>query len=207
MHKTAQSQKLKKISYALALSLLVFTNASASTITNTDKIPESESMYKYGALESNIPFAVLASNTELGNISAENKVSNTLNDGALSSNASPFDTYNRDLFEKELEDTIDKQAFSVETLETTMNNINRNNHGFKTFLLGTNLGILKFQLAQIKDQAALLKKMSKETQDAADQALITEHQKILIEEQGKVEDFLFQQENRFSLFGWIINIL
>lgn len=195
-----KSKTIKYIGISFIFSLLLITRATASTVvTSTDSSPQ-DSMYKYGALENQLSFA------DLVNSSADTNSADIGNSIETSVNTSLF-SQPTDNFASELADTIKKQAFSVDTLEKAMDDVNRNNHGFKSFLLGTNLGILKFQLAQIKDQSALLKKMRLETEDPTELTQIDSHQEILKAEQVKVEDFLRQQENRFSLFGWLINVL
>ncbi len=76
-----------------------------------------------------------------------------------------------------------------------------------TFLIGDDLGVLRFQLVQIKGQTLTLKSLLSKTKDDDNKVQINSLIKVSEEEQNKVGDFLLSQENKFSLFGWFVHII
>lgn len=179
---------IKKISVIMVLALLFFSHAFASEVNSSiDSIDKDNSIYKYNALENKISFSSL--------INVENLPEKYLKSDKLS-----------DDFIKQLQNITEKQNFSINKTENAINTI-QNRNKLKTFLIGNNLGILRFQLVQIKDQTYLLGILTLETENNMNKIQIDNHIKLLKEEQIKVEEFILEQENKFSLFGWFVTIL
>lgn len=82
--------------------------------------------------------------------------------------------------------------------------------GFKTFLLGTdykNLGVLRREIATSSRQIERLKALSSETADVQVKADLAAQIDTLESNQIKVDKFIQDQENAFSLFGWLARLL
>ena len=182
----------KKTSFALLLSLLFFSSTFAS-VPNSP-INEYDSMYRYNSLENKSNFRSLANN----NVDSleEKHLKNSENE----------DSESPDDITKKLQDITEKQNYSIEKIENALNALENRNQ-VKTFLIGKNLGILRFQLVQIKDQAYLLDALIPQTKDSTINFQINNQIKVLKEEQIKVENFILEQENKFSLFGWFVKML
>lgn len=174
---------IKKTLFIIVLTLLLFSNASAFETTNP--INEYNSIYRYNALENKLSFINITNNED--NLAGKLPANSVLPDNTL----------------KELQDIIEKQNSSTEKSESAINAI-ENRNGFKTFLMGNNLGILKFQIVQMQDQVSLLEALSLKSQDNINKIQIDKQIKSLKEEQIKVENFVLQQDNKFSLFGWLV---
>jgi hypothetical protein len=105
-----------------------------------------------------------------------------------------------DGFTRKLQNASEKQDFSTIQINNAIN-VLENRSGLATFLVGNNLGVLKFQLVQVKDQIYVLNALSQMAQNNTDKIQIDNQIKFLQEEQKKVENVL-EQKNQFSLFGW-----
>ena len=177
---------IKKTLFIIILTLLFFSNASAAEVTNP--INEYDSIYRYNALENKISFAGFPNNN------TDNLAEKLPAESVLSVPDNPL---------KELQDVTEKQNSSIEKSENAINAI-ENRNGFKAFLMGNNLGILKFQMVQMRDQASLLEALSLKSQDNINKIQIDKQIKSLKEEQIKVENFILEKDNKFSLFGWLV---
>lgn len=177
---------IKSISLITLFVLLPFLNAQAAEINNP--INEYDSIYRYNALENKFSFINIKNN--------EDNLAEKL----------PADSVSPDNNSKELQDVIEKQNSSTEESESAMDAI-ENRNGFKTFLIGNNLEILKSQVVQMQDQISILEVLSLKSQDNINKIQIDKQMKSLKEEQKKVENFILQQNNKFSLFGWLVALL
>ena len=169
----------------LALSLLFFSNTNAAEIGN---FPDNN-IYKYNALENNLSFFDLTSNA---NNLTENKL--------------PGSQELLAELVKNLQDVTAKQNLSTLQANEAIDTL-KNKNGVITFLVGNNLGVLKFQLVQIKDQIYQLNALTPGLEDNIIKIQIDSQVKSLKEEQMKVENFLLEQNKKFSLFGWFVTIL
>jgi hypothetical protein len=168
------------------------TNASPSSLLPT----EENSLYRYNALENKNSF-LLALNTVSD---SSNTISaNPALDASVT--ASPDDNIGQ-----QLQDQEEKIKTTIETAEKTIKEIESRN-GIKTFLIGSNLGNLKFQLVQIGGQIDILDNLSAKTPDTNLKIQINSQKEALSEEKIKVENLLSEQENKFVLFGWFIKVL
>lgn len=183
---------IKKIAFVFIFSLLFGTRAFAET--NTSQVPTQEdSIYKYSALENKLSIDELQTNAYLVAV-------------AEGAQATTNTNTNTDQTTKQLLDTTEKANFSIESIENAITTV-KNQNLVRTFLIGNNLGVLKFQLAQIKDQALFLNKLAAETDDESIQAKISAQLTVLNDERKKVEGFIHDQESRVSLLGWFVNLL
>jgi hypothetical protein len=107
---------------------------------------------------------------------------------------------------KKLENILENEKFSISMIEEATNNLNKRS-GIKTFFIGNNLGILKFQLIQIKDQEYVLTNLSEKITDTENINLINKKIEFLKEKQVEITTFINKQEKKFSLFGWLVNFL
>jgi len=104
---------------------------------------------------------------------------------------------------EELKKVIEKQKISTDNVDTAIKNISE----LKTFVIGNDLGILKFELVQLEGQASLLKALAKKTQNNTEKVAINNDLDLLKKEQAKVEDFILEQKNKFSLLGWFTTFI
>lgn len=178
---------IAKISSVIILTLLFCSSVSASEIDNS--LNQYDSMYKYSAIENTASFPNLASSTNIS-------------DSQLSVNIEIPEIS----FDEKLQNITDAYDFSKYQIDNTMSKIN-NKAGLVTVLVGRNLGVLKFQIVQINNQISELKRLGLETDFVAEKNKISPQLKILIAEQIKVDDFIFLNENKFSLFGWFVVLL
>ena len=171
------------------LTLLFFSHAHANNIDTP--IDENDSIYKYSALENKLSFRDFPNNTDVASSKEQSIQSNNVS-------TEPGDV------SVKLENITERQNFSIEQINNAMN-VLTNRDKVTTFFIGNNLGILKFQLVQIKDMIYSLEDLS--LKSSTNKIEIDNQVNLLKEEEKKVEDFLLEQENKFSLFGWFVNIL
>ncbi len=176
---------LIRILFTTIFTLTLFTSAFASAENNPNGY---DSMYRYSVLENKVSF---------GNL--ENKV-DSLAEKSQKINALPDDGA------KKLQDITDKQNFSTQQIDNSLKNI-KNRSRVKTSLIGNKLGTLKFQMIQIKDQATSLEALALKTEYTKNKIQIASQVRFLKEEQIKVENFIREKEDEFSLFGWLVNSL
>ena len=77
----------------------------------------------------------------------------------------------------------------------------------KTFLIGTdykNLGMIRSEMVKTQSRIDQLSRLLETMATSADSVTTTEQIRILTEAQTKLEDFLKQNESKFSLFGWFV---
>jgi hypothetical protein len=159
----------------LVIPALLFTFTALANDTGLP-INENDSIYKYNALENKTSMLT-------------NTIDNT-------------SELARDT--EKLKDIIEKQNSSIEKSENSMKNI-RGKSGVQTFLLGNDLGILKFQMVQMGDQGYRLQALALKIKDPALEIIIKNQIDILNKEKNKVENFIHERDNDFSLFGWLVN--
>ena len=107
---------------------------------------------------------------------------------------------------REVREIIEKQNYSTEKAGGLMDKI-EGGSGLGKFLFGTNLGMLRFQLVQIKDLIYHLEQLSNAIPDAEGQVQIMEKIEASKEKQTKIENFISEQEQKFSLLGWFTKVL
>lgn len=80
----------------------------------------------------------------------------------------------------------------------------------KTFLMGSdykNLGILRSELIQTRNRLEQLKRLMANVENEGDKTELQNQVKTLEQEQEKIENFIRDQEGKFSLFGWLVKWL
>lgn len=98
-----------------------------------------------------------------------------------------------------------------ETKERASDLINavENRSKIKTFFIGTsykNLGELRSQMVQTRNQIEQLKRLAEKAENEGDKAELQTQIQTLEAEQTKINDFITQNENQFSLFGWAVKL-
>ena len=107
---------------------------------------------------------------------------------------------------KKLEDITTKQKDSIEKSENAMQAV-ENRFGLTTFLIGSNLGILKFQVVQMEDENSALEALYTTDQAGIDKTEVSKDMTLLSKEIKKVNEFILEHSNKFSLFGWFVTLL
>ncbi len=105
-----------------------------------------------------------------------------------------------------LQNLTERQADSVEKTGKAIQAITSSNK-IKSFLIGNNLGVLKFQMVQMEDEAHMLAKLAADTEDTSINIAASNQIAILDKEQKKVEDLLQEQDRKFSLLGWLVPLI
>jgi len=78
---------------------------------------------------------------------------------------------------------------------------------FKTFLIGTdykNIGMIRSEMVTTDNHISRLEKAAERTDDPEVIVSLNEQINALKGEKSKVEAFLTENENKFSLFGWFV---
>jgi hypothetical protein len=190
---TKTTKNLLKLALIATIFMLSpFVTAMAETNSPVTNIPDN-SMYKYYALE----------NT-LARFDPDDEAENIIGDAAIPQTESGFSSVANE--KSELDQLIQKQSVSLTNIESAMSKI-ENQAKVKSLLVGKSLGDLRFQLVQMRDHEAALKRMAEKTllgqvkNDAEEEVTLSE------EVGAKADNFLSKQEGKFSLLGWFVGIL
>lgn len=106
---------------------------------------------------------------------------------------------------KQVRIIAEEQNDSSTTTEEALKKIQTRNK-IKTFLIGTdykNLGALRSEMVQTRNR---LEKLNKVITKATTTPEIQKQIQTLEQEQIKIENFVKAQENKFSLFGWLVKL-
>lgn len=79
----------------------------------------------------------------------------------------------------------------------------------KTFFIGTsyrNLGELRSQMVQTRNQIEQLKQLSEKAENEGDKTELQSQIQALEQEQANIDKFIVKNESKFSLFGWAVKI-
>jgi hypothetical protein len=98
-------------------------------------------------------------------------------------------------------DTKDRASDLINAIE------NRNK--VKTFFIGTsykNLGELRSQMVQTRNQIDQLKRLADKAENEGDKTELQSQIQVLEQEQTNINNFITQNENKFSLFGWAVKL-
>lgn len=79
----------------------------------------------------------------------------------------------------------------------------------RTFFFGSdfkNLGDLRSQMVQTRNQIAQLTRLAEQAQSEESKAELQNQIQVLEQEQARINDFITQNENQFSLFGWAVKL-
>ena len=102
---------------------------------------------------------------------------------------------------KEQNDAKDRASDLINAVE------NRNK--VKTFFIGTsykNLGELRSQMVQTRNQIEQLKQLANKAENEGDKTELQNQIQALELEQTNINNFIAQNESKFSLFGWAVKI-
>lgn len=80
----------------------------------------------------------------------------------------------------------------------------------KTFLIGSdykNLGALRSEMVKTNNHLNQLKRLIDKTTNTVDKTALQNQITALEQEQAKINNFITQNENKFSLFGWAAKLL
>ena len=102
---------------------------------------------------------------------------------------------------KEQNDTKDRASDLINAVE------NRNK--IKTFFIGTsykNLGELRSQMVNSRNQIEQLKRLAEKAENEGDKTELQSQIQVLEQEQTNINNFITQNESKFSLFGWAVKL-
>lgn len=102
-------------------------------------------------------------------------------------------------------ETEEAQGETVEAIEEV-----ENQNGFKKFFVGTdykNLGQLRSSLVQNRNQIRKLTKLSAGMTDEAAKMALTEQMADLMKERERIKTIISDNEEGFSLFGWVFRFM
>lgn len=106
----------------------------------------------------------------------------------------------------ELDNILDRSNYSIKEIDVAIHKINDESK-LRKFFVGNKLGTLSFQLVQIKNQTYVLNSLGERNEDESIKIQIDNQMKYLEKEQKVVEEFIFEQKDKFSLFGWFVSSL
>lgn len=98
-------------------------------------------------------------------------------------------------------DTKDKTSDEINTVESRSK--------IKTFFFGSdfkNLGDLRSQMVQTRNQIAQLTRLADKAENDQDKTELLSQIQTLNQEQASIETFITQNESKFSLFGWAVKL-
>lgn len=99
-----------------------------------------------------------------------------------------------------------KLTGSIDVCENIMNRINIGNN-FKAFLVGNNMGTLKYQMVQIRGLRYSLNSLVLDITDDSLKQKISDQLKETGKKQTDIDNFITKQENEFSVFGWFVALI
>jgi hypothetical protein len=101
-----------------------------------------------------------------------------------------------------------EQSISGDKVSNTIDIIN-NRSSLKTFLIGTdykNLGVLRSSIASTTNNLNQLNRELDKLATTSDKTVVINEIKLLEAEQVKLNDFVKNNESKFSLFGWFVKL-
>ncbi len=104
---------------------------------------------------------------------------------------------------------IAQQQNNIKVRTSDLINAVENRNKVKTFLIGTsykNLGELRSQMVQARNQVEQLKKLSESAENEQSKIELQNQIQVLEQEQTRINDFITQNESQFSLFGWAVKL-
>ena len=104
---------------------------------------------------------------------------------------------------------IAQQQNNIKVRTSDLINAVENRNKVKTFFIGTsykNLGELRSQMVQARNQVEQLKKLSESAENEQSKIELQNQIQVLEQEQTRINDFITQNESQFSLFGWAVKL-
>lgn len=102
---------------------------------------------------------------------------------------------------QEQEKTREQVADQIESIQK------RNK--IKTFLIGTNYkntGALRSEIVNVRNRIEQLNRLMEQTQNEGDKTVLQEQIQTMEQEQARINAFISVNENKFSLFGWLVKL-
>lgn len=101
-----------------------------------------------------------------------------------------------------------EQASTSSTTTEAIEKIEKRS-GFKTFLIGTdykNIGALRSEMVQTRNRIEKLRGEISKVSTSTDKTTLEEELKNMEQLQDKIQGFITENENKFSLFGWLVRM-
>lgn len=101
-----------------------------------------------------------------------------------------------------------QQNDSKEKVVKSINKVEKRNK-FKTFLIGTdykNTGALRSEMVKTRNQIEQLKRLAEKAENEGDKTELQNQIQALEQEQANIDNFITQNEDKFSLFGWAVKL-
>lgn len=103
---------------------------------------------------------------------------------------------------------LDKKASSSDNWENKVEKL-ENRSKFKTFLIGTDyktVGALRSEMVQTRNEIEKINKLVSDLATSTMKENLLAQLKALEETQTKIEQLVTTNENKFSLFGWLVKL-
>lgn len=104
---------------------------------------------------------------------------------------------------------IAEQQNNTKDRASDLINAVENRNKVKTFLIGTsykNLGELRSQMVQTRNQIEQLTRLAEKAENEGDKTELQSQIQLLEQEQTRIDNFITQNESKFSLFGWAVRL-
>lgn len=102
----------------------------------------------------------------------------------------------------------EQQKDSQEAVAGEINAV-ENRSSLKTFFLGTdykNVGALRSEMVKTRNDIAQLTRLAAKAENPEDKATLETQIQTLEQEAKKIDTFIMDNENQFSLFGWAVKL-
>lgn len=99
-------------------------------------------------------------------------------------------------------ETKEKVAESIDKVESRGK--------IKIFLVGAdykNIGALRSEMVKTRNQIEQLKRLAEKAENEGDKTELQNQIQALEQEQTNIDNFITQNESKFSLFGWVVKLL
>jgi len=109
---------------------------------------------------------------------------------------------------QQVREIAQQQNQSEDTTNQAMEKVQTRNR-IKTFFLGSdykNLGALRSEMVQTRSRLEKLDRLMENVQNEGDKTELQNQIETLEQEQKKIENFVKDNEGRFSLFGWFVKL-
>lgn len=186
--------KRKKIIIKISFVILLIIFFSSGVFANESNESENKnnSIYKYSALENEFHFPDTTSNSTPNSSKEKLPAVDSETHIVINENA------------EKLKYITEHQADSIIKSDNAISSIESRGI-LKSFFMGNRLGVLKYQMVQMKDQSYILSLLALDAEDKMVEDQINSQINVLKLQQMKVEKFILEQKEEFSLFGWFVN--
>jgi hypothetical protein len=104
---------------------------------------------------------------------------------------------------------IAEQQNNINGRTSDLINAVENRNKVKTFFIGTsykNIGELRSQMVQTQNRIDQLNKLAAKAENEGDRTELQSQIQVLEQEQASINNFITQNESRFSLLGWAVKL-